>query len=56
MNSALNYASAADAATTFKMVQLVRMAPFRKIGQPSFGMEPRKKCPHALLRPRVAVR
>ena len=56
MNSALNYASAADAATTFKMVQSVRMAPFKKIGQLSFGMDPRNKCPPTLLRPPDAVR
>ena len=36
MNSAPNSTSAADAATNFKMVQLVRMAPLRKIGQQSF--------------------
>ena len=43
MNSAPSSASAADAATNFKMVQLVRMAPLRKIGPPSFGIDPRKK-------------
>ena len=49
-------ASAADAATHLRMVQLVRMAPLRRMGHPSFGREPRKKWPEARLRAFGAVR
>ena len=41
-NSAPSSASAADAATHFKMAQLVKIAPLREIGYSSFGMDPRK--------------
>ena len=42
-------ASAADAATNYRMVQLVRMAMLRRMGQSSLEGEPRKKFPPAWL-------
>ena len=38
-----SYALAVDAANIFRMVQLVRMALYRRIGNPSWGVDPRKK-------------
>ena len=47
--SAPNYASAAEDATKFKMLQRVKIAPLGVMGSPSLGNEPRKKCPDTLL-------
>ena len=49
-------ASAADAATHFKTVDCVKMAPFNLMGHPSLGRDPRKKWPPALLQALGAVR
>ena len=48
-NRAPNSASAADAATSFRMVHVMWMAPFRRIGSPLRGRLPRKKYPPARL-------
>ena len=56
MKSAPNYASAADAATSFSMVHVTDMLPLSLIFSPLRGMLPRKKYPPALLMPRDAVR
>ena len=48
-NSAPSSILAANAATHFKVVQLVKIASFGEIGQASFGIEPRGECPPALL-------
>ena len=44
-------ASAADAATNLRMVHSVKKAPLRRMGSPSRGVQPRKKCPAARLLP-----
>ena len=49
-------ASAADAATILRIVQLTRMAPFNQIGESSRGSVPRKKYPPARLHARFAAR
>ena len=55
-NNAPNSASAADAATSFKMEHVVRIFPFSLIGSLSLSKLPRKKYPPALLRARAAVK
>ena len=55
-NNAPNSASAADAATSFKMEHVVRIFPFNLIGSLSLGKLPRKKYPPALLRALAAVK
>jgi hypothetical protein len=47
--SAPSSASAADAATSFRMVDVMWIAPFIFIGSPSLGTLPRKKYPPARL-------
>lgn len=49
-------ASAADAATNFKMVLTTWMAPLRRIGMLSLGTQPRKKWPPIRLRDWGALR
>ena len=49
MESAPNYASAADDATNFKMVQRVKIALLSVMGSPSFAAKPRNKWPFARL-------
>ncbi len=51
-----NSASAADATTSFKIAQVMRMFPFSWMGLLSCGKLPRKKLPPALLWPWEAVR
>ena len=46
-NIAPNSASAADAATKFRIVQSVWIGPFRRMGRLLSGSQPRKKCPAA---------
>ena len=48
-NIAPNSASAADAATNLRIVQSVRIGPFRRMGRLSSGSQPRKKWPAARL-------
>ena len=48
-NIAPNSASAADAATNLRIMQSVRIGPFRRMGQSSSGSQPRKKWPDARL-------
>ena len=48
-NIAPNSASAADAATNLRIVQSVRIGPFRRMGQSSSDSQPRKKWPAAQL-------
>ena len=48
-NIAPNSASAADAATNLRIVQSVRIGPFRRMGRLSSGCQPRKKWPAARL-------
>ena len=55
-NSAPSSASAADAATTFKMVQVIMILPLRKIGRPCFGKLSRGKYLPTLLLDRAAAR
>ncbi len=42
-NKAPSSASAADAVTSFKIAQVMKMLPFSLIGSPSFDKLPRKK-------------
>ena len=56
MNNAHSSASAADAATNFRMVHRVKIAPFSPITSPSFGIYPRKKWSHVLLLPFLTER
>ena len=56
MNNAPSSASAADAATNFKMVHRVKMAPSSQIASPSFGIHPRKKWSHAMILPFLTER
>ena len=55
-NSAPSFASAADAATNFRMLQREWIGPFCVMGFPSIGNDPRKKFPPALLCAFGAVR
>ena len=48
-NIAPNSASATDAATNLRIVQTVRIGPFRQMGRLSSGCQPRKKWPAARL-------
>ena len=48
-NNAPNSATATDTATKGIILHSAWNAPLRKIGLMSFGMDPRKKCPAALL-------
>ena len=48
-NIAPNLASAADAATNLRIVQSVRIGPFRRMGCLLYGYHTRKKCPAAQL-------
>ena len=48
-NSAPSSASAADAATSLRIVQVMWIAPLMMIGSASRGMLPRKKYPPARL-------
>ena len=48
-NIAPNSASAADAATNLRIVQSVRIGPFRRMGRLYSGCQPRKKWPAARL-------
>ena len=48
-NIAPNSASAADAATNLRILQSVRIGPFRRMGCLSSGSQPRKKWPAARL-------
>ena len=48
-NIAPNSASAADAATNLRIVQSVRIGPFRRMGHLSSSCQPRKKWPAARL-------
>ncbi len=43
-------ASAAEATTKRRIAHNVKNAPFNFMGLPSLGVQPMKKCPHALLR------
>ena len=45
-----------DTATHLRMVDCVRMAPLRRMGHPSLGIDPRKQIPPALLLALGAVR
>ena len=49
MHNAPSSTSAADAATNFRMVYMVKIDPFSLITFLSFGIHPRKKWPHTLL-------
>ena len=55
-NSAPSSASAAEAATNFKMVHSTCIAPLILMGFPSRGREPRKNIPAALLFASAALR
>ena len=48
-NISPNLDSAADAATNLRIVQSVRIGPFRRMGRLSSGCQPRKKWPSARL-------
>ena len=49
-NKAPSSASAAEAATSLRIVQLMWTAPLRKMGSLSTGIDPKKKYPPARLR------
>jgi len=51
-----NSASAAEAATSLRIVHVMCTAPFNEIGLPSLGTLPRKKNPPARLRALGALR
>ena len=55
-NSAPSSASAADAATSFSIKQVIIILPFKTMGSPSFGKLPRKKYPPARLLALAAVK
>ena len=55
-NIAPNLDSAADAATNLRILQSVRIGPFRRMGHLSSGSQPRKKWPAARLLPFFAER
>ena len=49
MDSAPKYASAADDATHFKIIQRVKIAPLSVMDSPSLGTKPRKEWPDVRL-------
>jgi hypothetical protein len=55
-NNVPSLASAVDATMNLIIVEFVWNAPFNFIGLLSYGIQPMKKCPHALLQALVSVR